>query len=59
MIRIQKLVRMWRVMRNQDQKELADELDINASSLCRFESGKGLNMRDTGQLIAWLFGEDK
>ena len=52
---IRNMLRLHRVWANLDQKDLAAEIGVSASSLCRFEQGKGMDEAGTIKLIAWLF----
>ncbi len=53
---IRTMLKQYRALSDVDQKDLADEIGISASSLCRFEKGKSLDERGTIRMIAWLFG---
>lgn len=52
---IRKMLRQYRALAEIDQKALAAEIGVSASSLCRFEAGKALDEAGTVKLIAWLF----
>lgn len=52
---IRKMIRQYRVMHDLEQKTLAREIGVSASSLCRFEGGKAMDEISTVKLIAWLF----
>ncbi len=51
------MLKQYRLLNDIEQKALAAEIGISASSLCRFEKGKSLDGQGTLQLVAWLFRE--
>jgi len=53
---IRTMLRRHRLLSEIDQKDMAAQIGISASSLCRFEAGKSLDEAGTIKLIAWLFG---
>jgi len=57
MSRIGKLLRLYRTIAGQDQKDLAQEIGIGASTLCRIENGKSCSMEAAGRLVNWLLEE--
>ena len=54
MTRIGKLLKLHRAVTEQEQKDLAAEIGIGASTLCRIEKGKSCSMEAAGRLINWL-----
>jgi DNA-binding XRE family transcriptional regulator len=52
---IRQMLRQYRLLAEIDQKTLAAEIGVSASSLCRFEQGKAMDEAATVRLIAWLF----
>jgi DNA-binding XRE family transcriptional regulator len=53
---IHEMVRVYRAQENIDQKDLAEWIGIQPSSLCRFEKGRQLDAIHTIKIINWLFG---
>lgn len=53
-MRLGKALKLYRVTEGKDMRELADEIGVSASTLCRVENGKACDMRSFAKVIAWL-----
>ena len=54
--RLGECLRIYRVLHNQEQRTLATEIGMNASSLCRLEQGKLVDAQTLVKIMAWLLG---
>lgn len=48
----------YRQMNRLRQRDLADELGLPISTICRIENGKSCDQDTTIKLINWLFSRD-
>jgi transcriptional regulator with XRE-family HTH domain len=53
-MRLGEMLRLWRTVRNLDQRTVAKEIGISAATLCRAEQGKAFDARSMARVIAWM-----
>lgn len=58
-LRLGQMLRLYRTVRKLNMRDVAGEIGISASSLCRIENGKSCDMRSLGKLYAWMIGEER
>ena len=57
-MRLGKMIRIYRAAEGVEQRDLAVEIGMSASTLCRLESGHGgLDAGNLVKLLAWLTAE--
>ena len=47
------LIKSWRVMEKKGQREVAAEIGIGVSTLCRIENGEMMDGAALAKIIAW------
>jgi len=52
-MRIGDLIKSWRVMEKKGQREVAAEIGIGVSTLCRIENGEMMDGAALVKIIAW------
>jgi transcriptional regulator with XRE-family HTH domain len=58
-MRLGEMLRLWRTVRNLDQRTVAKEIGISAATLCRAEQGRSFDATSMAKVIAWLISDDK
>lgn len=48
-------LKLLRITESLTMREMADQIGVSASTLCRVENGKACDMRSLGRIMAWLF----
>jgi len=54
-MRIGEALKAYRFKREVDQRTLAKEIGVSASTLCRIENDEACDIRGLVKLLAWLF----
>lgn len=57
-MRIGNLIKSWRTMEKKGQREVAAEIGIGISTLCRVENGEMMDGTALAKIIAWAMGVD-
>ena len=55
-MRIGDLIKNWRTMEKKGQREVAAEIGIGVSTLCRIENGEMMDGAALAKIIAWATG---
>ena len=55
-MRIGDLIKSWRVVEKKGQREVAAEIGIGVSTLCRIENGEMMDGAALAKIIAWATG---
>ena len=55
-MRIGNLIKSWRVMEKKGQREVAAEIGIGVSTLCRIENGEMMDGTALAKIISWATG---
>jgi transcriptional regulator with XRE-family HTH domain len=58
-MRIGKILRQYRLLRELTHEELAEEIGISRASVLRIEAGKDVGSDKIATLIYWLFHSEK
>jgi transcriptional regulator with XRE-family HTH domain len=53
-MRLGEMLRLWRTVRNLDQRTVAKEIGISAATLCRAEQGRSFDAESMAKVIVWL-----
>ncbi len=54
-MRIGRILKIYRALEGLEQREVADQIGIGYSTLCRIEKGKSPDAKGMIKIIAWLF----
>jgi transcriptional regulator with XRE-family HTH domain len=59
MSRLARVLKLYISVHDIDQKTLAGELNMSASSITRLLQGKGVDMNSLGNIIKWLTEDEE
>jgi DNA-binding XRE family transcriptional regulator len=50
------MLKLYRTVQDMDQRTMAKEIGISASTLCRMEGGKNIDLSSMSKVLIWMFG---
>ena len=56
-MRLGEVIRKFRVMSELSQRDLANQIGVNVSTLCRIENGEGMDGKTLAKVLGWLMEE--
>jgi len=56
-MRLGEVIRKFRVMSELSQRDLAKQIGLNVSTLCRIENGEGMDGKTLAKVLLWLMEE--
>jgi transcriptional regulator with XRE-family HTH domain len=54
-MRLGLVLHKWRINAEQSQRQLAKEIGVSHSTLCRFEAGENVDAQTLAAILLWLF----
>ncbi len=56
-MRLGEVMRKFRVMSELSQRDLAEQIGLNVSTICRIENGEGMDGKTLAKVLVWLTEE--